>query len=143
MRKILSLFLICLSSIACAQGSKYANTSKNISPEPPTQIEQFGFTAEKQAPRYVGGKEAMSKFIYSKMQYPQDAKAKGIQGDVQLNFFVDVDGTLLNITVVKGVCESIDAEALRVVKTMPKWLPGKNGSVNILMKSSLIIGFHL
>lgn len=139
MKKIILAFCCITATVSAQTPSNKAQAS----PKAPAQMEQFGFTAEKVAPRFVGGKEAMSKYIYSTMKYPQDAKEKGLQGDVQLQFFVDVDGTITNISVVKGVCKSIDDEAVRVVSAMPKWIPGKNGSVNIMMKSSLIIGFHL
>ncbi len=105
--------------------------------------EQLDFTSEKQAPSYNGGKQAMFKFIYDNMVYPADAKEKGIQGDVTLKFTVDVDGSLSNIEVVEGLYPSIDAEAVRVVSKMPKWIPGKYGIRTISMKSSIIIGFHL
>lgn len=140
MKKQIILGLLCVATALSAQTKK--SNAKATEPQP-APSEQFGFVSERTQPRYMGGKEAMSKFIYSNMSYPQDAKDKGLQGDVQVQFFVDVDGTVKNVSVVKGVCKSIDEEAIRVVSAMPKWIPGKNGSVNIIMKSSLIIGFHL
>ncbi len=107
------------------------------------KAEQLGFTSAKKAPTYKGGKAAMSKYIYSNLIYPEDAKAQGLEGDVELVFFVDTDGAVKNIEVKKGVCKSIDAEAVRLVEGMKDWIPGKNGMYNVIMKTSLIIGFHL
>jgi TonB family protein len=143
MKKIILGLLILLSVSVAAQQKKTSVAKKPDTQSALPQAEQFGFTAEKKSPRYNGGREAMSKFIYSKMQYPQDAKEKNLEGDVELQFYIDVDGNVQNVTVVKGVCKSIDDEAIRVVKSMPKWIPGQNGNVKVIMKTSLIIGFHL
>jgi protein TonB len=105
--------------------------------------QQLDFTSEKKAPEYNGGKQAMFKFIHQNMKYPADAKEKGIQGDVLLKFTVGMDGAISNVEVVKGLYPSLDAEAIRVVKKMPNWIPGKYGNQPASMKSSLIIGFHL
>ncbi|MDR3704326.1 MAG: TonB family protein [Paludibacteraceae bacterium] len=134
----LVLFLFTLSVMLMAQQK---STTKKTDTE--TRSEQMGFTAMKKAPQYKGGKEAMSKFIYQNMQYPEDAKEQKIEGDVELQFYVDVDGSVTNVQVVKKVSPSIDAEAIRVVKSMPGWIPGQNGVIKIMMKTSLIIGFHL
>lgn len=134
----LVLFLFTLSATLMAQQK---STTKKTDTE--TRSEQMGFTATKKAPQYKGGKEAMSKFIYQNMQYPEDAKEQKIEGDVELQFYVDVDGSVTNVQVVKKVSPSIDAEAIRVVKSMQGWIPGQNGVVKIMMKTSLIIGFHL
>jgi TonB family protein len=135
----LVLFLFTLSVMLMAQ--QKSTTTKKTDTE--TRSEQMGFTSTKKAPQYKGGKEAMSKFIYQNMQYPEDAREQKIEGDVELQFSVDVDGSVTNVQVMKKVSPSIDAEAIRVVKSMPGWIPGQNGVVKIMMKTSLIIGFHL
>jgi TonB family protein len=140
---VLFLFGISLTLMA-QQTKKTAATAKKATTEAePSRSEQMGFTATKKAPQYKGGKEAMSKFIYQNMQYPEDAKEQKIEGDVELQFYVDVDGSVTNVQVMKKVSPSIDAEAIRVVKSMPGWIPGQNGVVKVMMKTSLIIGFHL
>ena len=57
--------------------------------------------------------------------YPQEAKEKGIEGKVYIGFVVEIDGSLTNFTIVKSAHPLLDEEALRVVKLMPKWIPGK------------------
>ncbi len=77
-----------------------------------------------QDPEYPGGREAMQRFIMSNFKYPEEAKVNGEQGTVYVQFVVYKDGTLGDVKVIKGVSESIDAEAVRVIKAMPKWKPG-------------------
>lgn len=137
MRSYLTCFLLSLTMLTSAQGFV------NQSAEQAEKAEQLGFTSAKKAPTYKGGREAMSKYIYSNLIYPEDAKAQRLEGDVELVFFVDTDGTVSDITVKKGVSKSIDAEAVRLVEGMKDWIPGKNGVYNVIMKTSLIIGFHL
>lgn len=136
-RSFLTCLLLGFVMLVSAQG--FVNGSNDDS----EKAEQLGFTSAKKAPTYKGGKAAMSKYIYSNLIYPEDAKAQGLEGDVELVFFVDTDGTVSNVKVTKGVSKSIDAEAVRLVEGMKDWIPGKNGVYNVIMKTSLIIGFHL
>jgi TonB family protein len=139
---VLLVFFACSSLfVAGQQGSK--TSSKSTQNKQATTQQQLDFTSEKTPPQYNGGKQAMYKFIQQNMKYPADAKEKGIQGDVLLKFFVSVDGTITKVEVVQGLFPSLDAEAIRVVKMMPKWIPGKYGTQNAGMNTSLIIGFHL
>lgn len=74
------------------------------------------------APKFKGGDpDKFRKWVNRHIAYPKDALKKGIQGTVILNFAVDVDGTVKDINIVSGVYESIDAEAVRVVSSSPKW----------------------
>ena len=72
---------------------------------------------------YPGGFEAMSAYIAKSVVYPEKAKAEGVEGKVFVQFFVDTDGSIAEATVLRGVGGECDAEALRVVKSMPKWQP--------------------
>jgi len=142
-KQILVILMLCVSGMLIAQQNKatYSKSAKKTTSS--SEEQQQDFLSEKKAPQYNGGKQAMFKFINENMKYPADAKEKKVEGDVQLKFIVAVDGSITNVEVVQGIFPSIDAEAVRVVKKMPKWIPGKYGNVNASMKSSLIIGFHL
>lgn len=72
---------------------------------------------------YPGGFEAMSAYIAKSVVYPEKAKAEGVEGKVFVQFVVDTDGSIAEATVLRGVGGECDAEALRVVKSMPKWQP--------------------
>ena len=72
---------------------------------------------------YPGGLEAMSSYIAKSVVYPEKAKADGVQGKVYVQFVVEPDGSVGDVTVLRGVGGECDDEALRVVKSMPKWQP--------------------
>lgn len=78
-----------------------------------------------QRPSFPGGQEALRKFLNSNMNYPASARKKGIQGRVVVGFSVETDGTLTDILILHSVDPDLDEEALRVVKCMPKWIPGE------------------
>ena len=76
-------------------------------------------------PEYIGGAEAMYAFLQSNLKYPEVARNNNISGQVFLEFVVERDGTIGNVKVLAGVYPELDQEAIRVVKMMPKWKPGK------------------
>ena len=81
-------------------------------------------TAFDTCPEFPGGMEALYKFISQKIIYPADAVEEGIEGRVMVQFVVDEEGDVKDAVVKQSVSPSIDKEALRVVKLMPKWKPG-------------------
>ena len=73
-------------------------------------------------PKFMrGGGDRFSNWVTRHLVYPKDAKDDRIEGIVYLSFTVDVDGSVKDVKVIKGVCESLDAEAVRVVSSSPKW----------------------
>lgn len=101
------------------------------------------YDAPEVMPEYPGGMQAMMNFIGENVKYPEDAKEKNISGKVFVSFVVEKDGSVSEAKVVKGVCESIDNEALRVVNAMPKWTPGKMDGKNVRVKYTLPFTFKL
>ena len=79
-----------------------------------------------EVPEFPGGMTELTKFIQENMQYPKIAIKKGIEGRVICQFTVTKDGSIEDIIVVRGLHKSSDKEAVRVIKKMPKWKPGKN-----------------
>ena len=77
-------------------------------------------------PEYPGGDQAMMDFVAKNVQYPQEARDKEISGRVLVSFIVEKDGSITEVKVVKGIGGGCDEEAVRVVKAMPKWKPGKD-----------------
>ena len=77
-----------------------------------------------QMPEYPGGIVEFMKGLQRTLRYPPTAQQQGIQGSVMVSFIVNVDGTITEQKVVRGVNEELDAEALRVISNMPKWKPG-------------------
>lgn len=76
------------------------------------------------APTFPGGDRAMLRFINNTRQYPEDALSAGVQGRVMCSFVVHPDGTLGCINVLRGVHESLDREAMRIISEMPRWEAG-------------------
>ncbi len=88
-------------------------------------IECLTFTVVEEKPVFPGGDSALLDFISKNTNYPQIAKEGMIQGKVFIQFVIDTGGNVKNVNVLKGIDPSLDAEAIRVVKMLPKWIPGK------------------
>lgn len=99
-------------------------------------------TAEKM-PQYPGGETQMQQFIRDNLKYPVTAQEKGIQGRVTLRFVVNPDGKISNITVVRGIDPHCDAEAVRVIEQMPKWIAGQQKGNPVPVFFNLPIQFRL
>lgn len=92
---------------------------------------------------FIGGFNEMIKYIKTNMVYPQDAIELNEQGRVYLSFVVEKDGTISGINVEQGVYKSIDREAVRIVRNMPKWKPGEVGAKAVRTRVTLPIVFVL
>ncbi len=96
-----------------------------------------------QMPEFPGGVSKLMTYLNTNVKYPAKAQEKGIQGRVVVQFVVDRDGSILNPKVVRAVDPSLDKEALRVVKSMPKWKPGKQKGKNVKVKYNVPIFYKL
>ena len=90
-----------------------------------TSKEDTVYQIVEEMPKFPGGEEAMFKFISENVKYPQEAKDKNISGRVFVNFVVEKDGSVDEVKVLRSIGGGCDEEAVRVVKSMPKWTPGK------------------
>ena len=94
--------------------------------EETVEEEAIPFQLVEEKPSFKGGDaNEFSKWVNSKLVYPEIAKENGVQGRVTLQFTVNPDGTVSNVKVLRGVDPSLDKEAVRVVSSSPKWKPGK------------------
>ena len=98
---------------------------KSIEPVKPQEPVIYDVVDEQA--EFPGGTEALKKFIADNLKYPETAKENGIQGKCYLQFIVSENGYVSNVKIRKGVadCPECDQEAIRVIKVMPKWKPGK------------------
>ena len=94
-------------------------------------------------PEYPGGTTAMFDFIQKNVNYPESAKKKGIEGRFFVQFVVEKDGSLSSFTVLRGVSDDIDAEAIRVLKMMPKWKPGMKDGKPVRVQYTMPFKFQL
>ena len=101
------------------------------------------FDIVEQMPEYPGGMQALFEFLKENMKYPEDAQKQKVEGRVLVKFVVETDGSISKIEVVKNAFPSLDAEAERVVRIMPKWTPGKQKGQVVRVKFVLPINFSL
>ena len=101
------------------------------------------YTQVEQIPQFPGGDQALLQFLAKNVKYPPEASEHGIQGKVVLRFVVEPDGSITDIKVEKSVDPLLDKEAIRVVKKMPKWIPGRQNGQPVRVYYSLPIGFRL
>ena len=101
------------------------------------------FYSVEQQPEFPGGMAELMKYLEKNLRYPQICKEQGVQGRVFLQFVVNTDSTISNIEVVKSVNPHLDKEALRVVSSMPKWVPGRQYGKPVRVRFILPITFRL
>ena len=101
------------------------------------------FVEVENTPEFPGGNDALMNFIASNVKYPQVAKENGITGKVFVQFVVSKDGSVKNVTIARGVDKLLDEEALRVIKSLPNWTPGKNRGVAVNVQFTIPINFQL
>jgi protein TonB len=111
-----------------------------VDPEP--VIEQI-FEVVEQNPQFVGGMLKLYEYLGKHIQYPEMAKENGIQGKVFVQFVICKNGKIESAKIVKGVHSSINNEALKVVKSMPNWIPGKQRGIPVKTRFTLPIKFKI
>ncbi len=94
-------------------------------------------------PQYPGGHEEMVEYLFVETNYPEEAYVKNETGEVLVGFTIEADGYISMAQVLKGVSPSLDAEAVRVVRSMPKWIPGTRNGRPVRAELSIPINFKL
>ncbi len=106
--------------------------------------EEVVFVVVESMPEFPGGQQALFKYLSENIKYPVIAQENGIQGKVVCQFTVNKDGSIVDIEVVRsGGDPSLDKEAVRVIKTMPKWKPGKQRGKPVRVKYTVPVNFKL
>ena len=112
-------------------------------PEPPKEEETKVFDYAEQMPSFPGGPSALNEYLSKTIKYPVAAEENGIQGRVVVQFVVERDGSITDVHVVRSVDPSLDKEAIRVAKSMPRWIPGKQNGAPVRVKFTLPVSFRL
>lgn len=99
------------------------------------------YTIVEAMPEFEGGKDARMKFLIENIKFPSEARASGTQGTVFISFIVETDGSITNISILKSPAKSLSDEAIRIVKLMPNWRPGKQNSKCVRVRFSMPIKF--
>lgn len=105
--------------------------------------EQEVFVIVEQMPEFPGGQKALMQFLAGEIEYPEIAKKAGVEGRVFVQFVVRPDGSIEEVAVVRGIGAGCDEEAIRAVKAMPKWIPGKQRGEPVSVRYSMPIVFKL
>ncbi|PLW93193.1 MAG: energy transducer TonB [Marinilabiliales bacterium] len=114
-----------------------------VDDEEPVIVEAEIFQIVEDMPSFPGGEEALFEYLQKNIQYPQMAKESNIQGTVFVGFVVEPDGSISNVKVLRGIGGGCDDEAIRVVKSMPRWAPGKQRGKPVRVQFNLPIKFVL
>ena len=96
-----------------------------------------------QMPSFPGGQEALFEYLGSNVKYPAEATATNKSGRVIVSFVVDKEGNIKEPTILRSVCDPLDKEALRVIKEMPKWTPGRQNGEAVDVKYVIPISFYI
>ena len=145
--------LLVAGNISCSQDASQTEDAKEevvapVSPEAKeapadsTAKEEVFMVAE-QMPEYPGGMKELFKFLQDNLKYPESAKKNNVQGRVIVQFVVEKDGTPTEFKVLRSVDPDLDAEALRVMKAMPKWKPGMQKGQVVRVKFTVPVSFKL
>ena len=108
-------------------------------------VDEEIFLVVETSPEYPGGQDSLAAFLSRNIKYPAEAKAKRIEGTVYASFVVDADGTPTSFRILRDIDlnSGFGAEVLRVLKKMPKWLPGKHGGKPVRVQFNLPVSFSL
>ena len=139
---------VAIGAIDYDQGSDEAEhvlkvNEKVVDEIPPAVEETKVFDVVEQMPQYKGGDQALMDYLNKSIKYPVIAEENGIQGRVVCTFVVERDGSITDVKVVRSVDPSLDKEAVRVLKAMPKWIPGKQNGSAVRVKFTLPVTFKL
>ncbi len=116
-------------------------TAKEVIAE--EHLEEGVFDVVEDMPQFPGGDAAMFTYLNTNIKYPKVAEENGVQGRVICKFVVDEDGSIKNVKVVRSVDPSLDKEAVRVIKSMPKWKPGKQNGKAVRVSFTTPVTFRL
>ena len=141
---IVVLLMMTVGDIACAQ-----NVPLIIDPD---KVDQYlaerkdtinVYDCVEQMPSFPGGTQKLKEFIEENLRYPKELEESCVQGRVIVRFIVERNGKLSNVKVVKSVHPVLDKEALRIVKLMPRWIPGRQNGITVRVKCYIPIIFRL
>jgi TonB family protein len=133
MKNLLHYALIAI--LSCCSVTLLAQKTDNSEDKPIIDVEQM--------PQYPGGEEALMKFIHDNLKYPEASFKAGVEGRVTIRFVVNLEGAVTDVKVIRGLDSLCNNEAVRVVKMMPTWTPGKIGDRVVPIYYTLPIVFKL
>ena len=133
MKKFIIMALMAVFGLTTVSAQKTVVAKKN----------QKVFDIVEQMPEYPGGQAALFEYLSKNIKYPADAEKKKVEGKVFVTFVVDTDGKITDVSLMRKVFPSLDAEAVRVISAMPNWIPGKQKGQVVRVKYTVPIMFRL
>ena len=131
MKKLLFILMLCFTALATAGAQQTEKPLGNV------------YDIVDVMPQFPGGQGELMKFLRNNVKYPAEAQKKKIEGRVIVTFVVNKKGRIIDPTVERSAHPLLDAEALRVIKRMPKWTPGRMNGESVNVKFRLPITFKL
>lgn len=101
------------------------------------------YTIVENMPMFHNGQETLFSYLQSNLKYPKEAKEKGIQGTVFVNFVIGSDGVVRDVKIIRGIHKLLDDESVRVIQSMPNWIPGVQRGKKVAVSYNLPIKFTL
>ena len=139
MKKLFTFLLSVIASIALAQAQSTSNDS-----DVANEADEKVYIVVEKMPEFPGGQQALFDYLSANVQYPKIARENGIQGRSIVQFVVNKDGSISDVEIVRsGGDPSLDREAIRVIRSMPNWIPGRQGGKLIRVKYTVPVNFRL
>ena len=139
----ISALVLLVIVVAPARANAQDKTEKTTQTRKDTTTDDKIYEVCEQMPIFEGGDAALMKYLTDSVKYPELAKKHGVQGRVVIGFIVEKDGSLTDVKVLRHVDVALDAEALRVVKGMPKWIPGCQDEQLVRVRYNVPVSFRL
>jgi TonB family protein len=140
------IFTVMLVLSSCGKNGKPSEKGTEIAPSPISsgeELKTFPLDSADVKPQFPGGDQALTKYILENIHYTEAAKIIETQGKVVVKFAVDIDGSVKSISIVQGTDPYLDAEVIKVVRSLPKFEPGKQNGKPVSVWVNIPITFKL
>lgn len=129
--------------VAAQPGSAALLTPGPDTSTSPAAVTPVVYTIAEEMPAFPGGAAAFQRFLHDKIRYPAEALRKGVAGKVYVSFIIDEEGRIRDAAILRGLGAGLDEEALRLVRIMPWWTPGRVQGQPVRVAYTLPITFAL
>ena len=136
---VVSALILLVIVITPARANAQDKREKTTQTRKDTTTDDKVYDVCEQMPAYEGGDAALLKYLRENLKYPDKTKDRGVQGRLVIGFIVEKDGSLTDVKVLRPVDIDLDAEVLRLVKGMPKWIPGRQNGKRVRVRYLLPI----
>ena len=140
---VVSALILLVIVIAPASANAQDKRGKTTQTRKDTATDDKVYEVCEQMPIFEGGDAALLKYLGENLKLPEEDQERGMQGRMVVGFIVEKDGSLTNVKVLRHVDIALDAEALRVVKGMPKWIPGCHDGQLVRVEYNVPVSFRL